>query len=152
MSSVRAAIFDLDGTLVDAFADITAAVNMPLVKRGVMPHPVESIRQWVGDGAGMLVERATPSHLMNEIETIHEEMLVYYTAHSSDLAELYPGILEVLKGLHADGVKIGVLTNKPHPVALDSCEKMGLTPYLHDVRGQCDVESPRKPDPAALHE
>lgn len=148
--SATAIVFDLDGTLIDAFADIAAAINKPLSRRGVQPHPVESIHQWVGDGAGKLVERATPPEFHGELAEIREEMMVYYRAHPSDNAALYPGALEILKESRAAGHRLAVLSNKPHDVCLETCDRMGLMEYFDIVQGEDGAKSPRKPHPTAL--
>ena len=58
--SLRAALFDLDGTLVDSLHDIGAAMNHALRTHGLPPHPLSAYRHFVGEGAQGLVARAVP--------------------------------------------------------------------------------------------
>jgi len=151
MGKNRVVVFDLDGTLVDAFADITAAVNVPLGRRSMRTYTVAEIRGMVGDGAGRLVERAIPPGLApEERRAIFEEMMVHYRAHPADQAHVYPGVFDLLEALLDWGVKLAILSNKPHPMTLQTCEDLGLTKYFEDILGEDPVKSPRKPDPAGL--
>lgn len=149
MATQHAVIFDLDGTLVDAFRDIQEAINRPLVARGVAPHSLDQIVRWVGDGAFRLAERATPPHLMDQSQQIFAEMMAWYHDHAADHARLYPGVPELLRALREDGFLIGVLSNKPYPMCVRTCTDLGIAPFLDAVRGDMPGE-PRKPDPAAL--
>src|SRR5215469_10020609 len=58
MASFPLMVFDLDGTLVDALPDLTAALNRLLAARGLEPLTPEQIRPMIGDGTKKLVERA----------------------------------------------------------------------------------------------
>ena len=51
-------IFDFDGTLIDSVPDLADATNAMLAQLGKATYPLETIEQWVGNGARMLVERA----------------------------------------------------------------------------------------------
>lgn len=150
MQKSRAAIFDLDGTLVDAFADIAAALNAPLTARGFPPHSIDTIRGMVGDGAGKLVERATAGIDPDVVEDIHKEMMEHYHADPANQAKVYPGVFELLGDLLDWGIRLGVLSNKPHPMTVKTCEQMGLSKYFDEIVGESGAENPRKPDPAGL--
>lgn len=54
----RLVMFDLDGTLVDSVPDLTAAVDSMLASLGRPPAGIEKVRQWIGNGARVLVRRA----------------------------------------------------------------------------------------------
>ena len=60
---VRAAIFDLDGTLLDTLEDIASAMDYALQQHGLAPHTLDEYRQFIGEGVRTLVRRA-----MGEIE------------------------------------------------------------------------------------
>ena len=47
---VRALFFDLDGTLVDSFADLTTAVNLTRQSYGLALLPLAQVKRHVGDG------------------------------------------------------------------------------------------------------
>lgn len=147
-----AAIFDLDGTLVDAFEDIRAAVNAPLRERGLPLCSVDDIRRMVGDGVGKLLERAGHHVPPEHMDEYRREAIAHYRAHPADRATVYPGIIPALQLIRAEGIRTGVLTNKPQAMTEKTLDQLGLTPYFDDVRGEHPEEAPRKPDPRALFE
>ena len=146
----RALIFDLDGTLIDAFADIQAAINGPLSRRGLPTHDLDSIRSMVGDGAGKLIERASPAADVEMLAEITREMMDYYYQHPADLAFVYTGVFPMLDRLRALDIPMGILSNKPHPMTLKTCDQHGLGDYFQRIQGENGSASPRKPDPRAL--
>jgi phosphoglycolate phosphatase len=147
----KAVIFDLDGTLVDAFQDIANAINRPLGARGMPVHSVEVIRTFVGEGAGKLVERAVPPGTPPElIQTVRAEMLEWYHAHPADFAFVYDGIVPVLDHLRARRAPLGVLSNKPHPMTVLTMQQLGLADFFQGMAGEKGPEVPRKPDPKGL--
>jgi len=63
---VKAALFDLDGTLLDTLEDLSRATNRVLESRGFQPHDVDVYRYFIGDGLKMPVTRALPKEQPNE--------------------------------------------------------------------------------------
>ena len=51
VNSIRAFLFDLDGTLVDSVPDLTTAVNQLRSAWRFEPVSEERVRCWIGDGA-----------------------------------------------------------------------------------------------------
>ena len=95
---LQAVLFDLDGTLVDSAPDIAAAMNRSLVRAGLAPHPVESYRQMVGNGARVLTQRAAAGHP----EAWEEVYRMYREDYSLNLlrdTRPYPGIRGMLEAL-----------------------------------------------------
>jgi len=146
----RLVVFDLDGTLVDSSRDIAASVNAALgrVAPGTAALALEAILSFVGEGAGLLVERSL-RHAGLGLST--EEVLpVYvdcYRERLLDTTRLYPGVAEALDALA--GTTLAVLTNKPGDMSRTILEGLGVASRFARVRGAGDVPS-RKPDPAGL--
>jgi phosphoglycolate phosphatase len=146
----RLVVFDLDGTLVDSSRDIAASVNAALgrVAPGTAALSREAILSFVGEGAGLLVERSL-RHAGLALST--EEVLpVYidcYRERLLDTTRLYPGVAEALDALA--GTTLAVLTNKPGDMSRTILEGLGVASRFARVRGAGDVPS-RKPDPAGL--
>lgn len=144
----RAALFDLDGTLVNSLADIAAAMNHSLSQHGLPPHSVDEYRQYVGEGVMHLVRRATPAGR----EDLHTSILTVYRAwyaeHLFDQTTVYPGVAGVLARLAEEGVRLAVLSNKSDAFTKRLVE--GLLPGVPfaAVYGE-RTGVPRKPDPTA---
>jgi phosphoglycolate phosphatase len=141
--------FDLDGTLIDSRADLTAAVNHVLRGLGLAELPPATLYRYVGDGARVLVERALgPAH-RDRLEAGVEAFMAYYTAHLLDATRPYPGVEDALVALAANRVACSVLTNKPEAMSRAILEGLGLAARFVAIAGG-DSLPVRKPDPAGL--
>ncbi|AQZ32161.1 phosphoglycolate phosphatase [Pseudomonas sp. LPH1] len=150
----RLVMFDLDGTLIDSVPDLAAAVNRMLVELGRPAAGVENVRDWVGNGARVLVRRALAGGLdhaaVGEVET--EEALARFLdiyADCHNLTALYPGVHELLEALSTAAVELAVVTNKPERFVAPLLEQVGLGGYFRWIIGG-DTLPQQKPDPAAL--
>jgi phosphoglycolate phosphatase len=144
----RAAIFDLDGTLLDSLHDIGAAMNHALTTHGLPPHPLEAYRHFVGEGVGVLVSRALPPGREDAHAAVVATYRAFYAEHLLDHTRPFPGLLEVLAQLEAEGVKLAVLSNKPDPAT----RRLVAALLSHVPFGAVYGERsgvPRKPDPTA---
>jgi len=147
---LMAAVFDLDGTLVDAFEDIRRALNAALAPRGLPLIAPEEIKPLVGNGLRRLIEDAVGGRLAaEEKQTLARDYARQYEEHLTDTTRVYEGMEDVLRQARARGLRLAVLSNKPHDLTAGIIERTGLAPYFDLVWGQ-RPGSPRKPDPACL--
>lgn len=150
----RLVMFDLDGTLIDSVPDLAAAVDRMLVELGRPPAGVEQVREWVGNGARVLVRRALAGGLdhaavgVTETEEALARFLDIY-ADCHHLTALYPGVHELLEALSTAAVELAVVTNKPERFVAPLLEQVGLGGYFRWIIGG-DTLPQQKPDPAAL--
>jgi phosphoglycolate phosphatase len=149
----RAAIFDLDGTLLDTLADIADAANRVLAARGFPTHPNSSYRAFIGEGVARLITQALP-------ETHREEATVQacigaYTAEYERNWNVrtrpYAGVPELLAALAAQGLRLAVLSNKPDYFTQRCVQELLPARTFGAVLGATD-RIPRKPDPAGALE
>lgn len=106
-------IFDLDGTLLDTLDDLAAATNYALRVHGLPEHSTDDVRNFVGNGVRMLIQRAVPDHTPNALtEEVLATFRQYYLEHSLDCTRPYDGIVETLDELKARGCKLAVVSNK----------------------------------------
>lgn len=148
--TVRAVLFDLDGTLADTLEDISTAMNRALAAHGLPEHAPDAYRKMVGDGAAMLAHRAVLDRTDLEAQVL-EAYTRRYDQHIVDSTKPYPGVDEMLRALAARGVGAAVLSNKPDRATRDVVERLfGLARFV-DVRGE-RAGAPRKPDPTVAIE
>lgn len=110
----RAAIFDMDGTILDTLADLRESVNAALRREGFPERTTEEVRAFVGNGAARLIGRAVPAGT-DEATTrrVLDFYRPYYEAHAQIRTAPYPGVPEAMAALRAAGVKLAVVSNKP---------------------------------------
>lgn len=147
-------MFDLDGTLIDSVPDLAAAVDQMLLQLGRAPAGMEKVRNWVGNGAPILVRRALADGLGYDAVSAEQEaealaifMQVYGTGDS--LTKLYPGTLDTLRSLQKLGVKLGLVTNKPEKFLPQLLAETQLEGFFDWIVGG-DTLPQKKPDPAGL--
>ena len=115
-NTIKCAVFDLDGTLLNTIKTINYYLNFALNKNGLAAVSENSCMAFVGDGAKKLIERAL-SEVGADVEEYFDSVFRdYNAAYDADpyyLTEIYPGISELLDKLNRRGIKIAVLSNKP---------------------------------------
>ncbi len=149
---MRAAIFDLDGTLVDSAPDIHAAANRVLAAHALPPLTLDETRSFIGAGAPVFVERMAAARLAAPDPARTEAMLVgFLEAYEGAVAltRPYPGVVPVLERLAAAGWRLGLCTNKPEAPTHGVLAHFGLARFFAAVVGG-DSLPVRKPDPAPL--
>ena len=148
-------IFDMDGTLLDTLQGLADSVNHTLAVCGFPRRTLEEVRAFVGNGAAALVARAVPS---GTSDRERERCLEVFRAHYMETMEgstvPYPGALELLEQLSAEGHKTAIVSNK-----LDGAVKELSRSHLGNLAPVAIGETPgmaRKPAPdmvcAALRE
>lgn len=149
----QAIVFDLDGTLLDTLEDLGDAVNRVLIQLGCKPHPLDTYRYFVGAGADNLITRALPVEKRNEnhIRAALEAFRADYAQNWNIKTKVYEGVSEMLDFLVRRGLKIAVLSNKPHYFTQQCVAELLPRWAFAAILGQRKAV-PRKPDPAGALE
>ena len=123
MNTYKTYIFDLDGTLLDTLNDLHASCNYALRTHGMPERSLEEVRQFVGNGVKKLMEKAIPDGLENPLfEETLQTFRQHYLLHNLDTTLPYPGIMEMLQQLKAQGKRIAVVSNKFYAATQDLCK------------------------------
>ena len=168
----KAVIFDMDGTILDTVADLTASVNYAMKECGHRHNFVraDGMRMF-GSGVHTALQRAlaieagetdparlrqigTPQMMTvpgideEEVERIETIIRPYYLEHSMDETGPYDGIMDLLHELRNRGVRTAVVSNKPDPAVKKLAENCFENLFDAAVGEQTGIR--RKPAPDML--
>ena len=130
--------FDLDGTLLDTFRDLGAAVNHALVLGGFEAVSVESSKDLIGGGAKIMLARAVEAQgglPDDEFRRLYKAMLGFYEENNAVHTVPYPGVRETLAELGDKGVRMVVVTNKFEAFARNVLTQLDLIGAFEAVIG-----------------
>ncbi len=150
--SIRAVLFDLDGTLVDSAPDLGSAADRMRLARGLPSLPLESYRPHAGSGArGMLgvAFDVSPGH--GDYETLREEFYCQYEACLTEQTCAFLGVAELLETLLQRGLRWGVVTNKSQRFSAPLTRAIPLFASASTIISG-DTTPHTKPHPAPLLE
>jgi phosphoglycolate phosphatase len=143
LQTVRAVLFDLDGTLVDSYPAITASVNFVRAHYHLPPLPEPEVRRHVGRGPVYLLEHTVPGC------EVPESVQLYRSHHPSVLREgtrLLSAAKDTLARLKKCGYGTAICSNKPKPFTQELLHYLDIAGSIDAVLGPEDVARP-KPAP-----
>ena len=152
---VKAVMIDLDGTLLDTALDIAVAANAMLGELGRPQCEVDQIRNYIGRGIPNLVKRCLAGRLdaADDPEPAPEAALAsfrgHYAASNGRYATIYPGVLEGLRNMQDQGLRLACITNKAAAFTLPLLESSKLAQWF-DLVVCGDTLARNKPDPMQL--
>lgn len=147
----RLCICDLDGTLTDTLESLTFSVNETLKEMGLPAVTSEKCRQFVGNGARILMEKALLETGERNLSRIDEAMEIYgriFDANCTYHVVPYEGVVDMLRTMRQEGLRLAVLSNKPHRQTVHVVEEIFGKGVFQHIQGQKE-NIPRKPDPKA---
>ncbi|MCY4540803.1 MAG: HAD-IA family hydrolase [Rhodobacteraceae bacterium] len=151
--SVKAAVFDLDGTLADTSKDLIAAANACFLEMGegkpMLDPEGDQLVAFHGARAMLScgIERMDPTLDRDALaEKYYALFLDKYRANIDRHTQLYPGAVDALNDLRDRGWRLCVCTNKPERLALKLLERLEVLDMFLAVVGG-DTYTMRKPDP-----
>jgi phosphoglycolate phosphatase len=147
----RLAVFDVDGTLIDSQHNIVASMVQACERNGIAAPTPEAIRRIIGlsllEAVTALLPEADPALLprvMEEYKLGFQEL----RTRADHFEPLFPGVMEALDSLEADGWLLAVATGKSRRGLLMMIERHGLEGRF--VSLQTADDNPGKPHPAML--
>jgi phosphoglycolate phosphatase len=152
--ALRAALLDLDGTLMDTIPDLASAANAMRVELGMSPLREDVIATFVGKGIENLVRRTLAgAQDADENPVGFDEALASFKRNyhvvNGEKSVIFDGVLEGLRGLRELGLKLAVVTNKPEEFTLPLLRNTGVA-GLFDAVVSGDTCARKKPDPLPM--
>ncbi len=152
--AVKMVMVDLDGTLIHTAPDLAASANRMLKDLGRPQADLKVIATWIGNGVPRLVKRALTGEMMAEPEAaLFERALAlfqkHYAAGVSEFSRPFPGVVEGLKQLEAQGYTLACITNKAEAFTLPLLKNLDLYKYFKLILSG-DSLPKQKPDPLPL--
>lgn len=153
LRGLRAAIVDLDGTLVDTVGDFVVALGAMAADLGLSAPTAAFVRRTVGKGSEHLISRAlaeagAPASRFDEAWASYQH---HYRRINGRHSQVFEGAQAGLAALAAQGLVLVCLTNKPGAFARPLLEAKGLARWFTHVFGG-DAFARKKPDPLPLLE
>lgn len=149
----RAAVWDLDGTLVDSAPDLAAALGKLLSESGLSGPTVARTRNMIGGGVKRLVaqgfEAAGAPLAEDRLRSCSDRFMELYGACATEHTVPFPGIPELLDALSTQRFFHGICTNKPLALTRQIVRELGLDRHFHTVIGG-DSTPEKKPHPLPL--
>jgi 2-phosphoglycolate phosphatase len=152
--ALKTILFDLDGTLLDTAPDFIICVNRLRQNHGQAPLPDNIIRAQVSNGARAMTRLA--SGLADgdpALESLNCELLDIYREILGQHSVLFTGMADSLRWIEAQGLRWGIVTNKPsgftNPL-LATLAETGELPFTPSTIICPDHVSRSKPDPEPM--
>ena len=156
----KAAIVDLDGTMVDTLGDFEVALNLTMADLDLPPVTRALVERTVGKGSEHLIRTVLAHQLdlartptQSRVDSLYVPAWQRYQHHYHQIngthSEVYPGVDAGLQALRQAGLALACLTNKPLAFARDLLAAKGLASHFSQVFGGDSFER-KKPDPLPL--
>lgn len=147
MKNIKLIIFDLDGTLIDAYTAIDKSFNYVMHRLGLKPRNISTVRRLVGWGdLNLLKPYVWPEdlkHALSLYRAHHKHSLLKYS-------RLYPYARSLLKQLKEKGYKLAVASNRPSRFSRILLKHLKINGFFDYVL--CADQSKRgKPHPEMLN-
>lgn len=154
LAGVRAAIIDLDGTMLDTIPDFHVAINGMRAELDLAPISQDRIALMVGKGSENLIRSVLgldwdAARVEAHFETAMDAYQRHYLSINGNFSALYPGVIEGLTALKAQGLRLACVTNKPIAFTTPLLKLKGLDGFFDVVYGG-DSLPRKKPDPLPL--
>jgi len=154
LRGVRAAIIDLDGTMLDTMPDFEVAINLMREELGLAPITAAQIELMVGKGSENLVRRVLALDFDEErVERMFAQAMDAYQRHylviNGRHSEVYADVVHGLQAMKANGLRLACVTNKPLAFAKPLLALKGLDGYFEVLFGGDSFEK-KKPHPMPL--
>ena len=144
---MRTYLFDLDGTLLDSIALILTSFHH--TSRVHLDRELPDSYWLEGTGTPLRDQLGKVARSKEELAAMLDTYLAYNLSHHDDMAKPYPGVVDVVRTLHARNAKLALVTSKMRTGAERGLRLLGLEEEFSVHVCADDVEH-GKPHPAPV--
>lgn len=144
--SIKAAIFDLDGTLLNTLEDLCDSTNAALAQYGYPTRTIDEVRRFVGNGVKLLMLRALGIEKPEDntdFENVFAAFRAHYAQHSNDHTRPYDGVMDLMKQLQEAGIGMAIVSNKLD-AAVKQLNEIYFKQYINVAIGENEAAGVRK--------
>jgi 2-phosphoglycolate phosphatase len=129
--SIKAVLFDFDGTFGDTAPDLVNTANYIFNKHKKDPIDFSSGRQIASDGVKAFLDKRFDES-KDDYKSLFDQFLNYYDQHLNDNFKLFEGIKKLIDYLEKKEISWGIVTNKSRRLTKKLLK-------FNDLYNQCSV-------------
>ena len=154
LQGIKAAIIDLDGTMVDTIGDFLVAINAMRAEFALAPLAQATIQNMVGKGSENLIRQVlacdfSATDVEQHFDAAMDSYQRHYLAINGQFSQLYPDVHAGLQAMQTRGLRLACVTNKPIAFVLPLLKQKQLIDYFDVIYGG-DSLAHKKPHPAPM--
>lgn len=136
-STIKTVLFDLDGTIIDTNqliidSFIHTMADIPLTRETIIPHMGTTLENQLRVFSGL-----------EDVRELEQAYRKYNLTHHDAMVQPFPHVQQVVRDLHAAGIRLGVVTTKIRPTSMKVLEMFDLYRYMETVVTVTDVTHPK---------
>ena len=147
MNTIKAILFDFDGTLVHSIDLLVEIFTECLVEQGVTPATPNEIRRMIGKPLDVIFRKLT--NLVDVEKFNHSFHKKEDARHTTEYIRLVKDTIPTLEFLKNKGFKLGIVSTKPRDLIEKFLEDLEISGFFEVIIGGKDVKN-HKPHPESI--
>lgn len=148
--TIKAAIFDWDGTVVDSIEHISTCLHHAATSIGYPALERDAYSNIIGLGLVEALRSLYPTITSDDMVAMRDAYSCHFMATAASAQKVFPGMTDILQDLHSSGRHCAVATGKSRRGLDRALAHSQLGDWFHVTR--CADETRSKPDPSMLVE
>ncbi len=144
---IRAIIFDLDGTLIDALDGHVLTLNRAFAAKGYPEQKPKEIYKYYGETAEEIIRALLKKPCIDaDVQEIARLKRAFYKETNGTYIKLLPGAAELIRMFHSKKTPMAVASSANRRGIDEALNKMGIAKYFSAIVSANDIKN-SKPNP-----